>query len=137
MYLMRVVRGAGSGVRSVFSARTPTHARLRDQIVAVALITLGVDLLCALLALWFEHHAPQTQIHTFGSAIFWTSTQLLTVSSSIQNPVSAPGRVLDVLMEIYAITVVASLAGSLGAFLVKRGREIEAEEQHAAHPRAR
>ena len=135
MYLTRAVRGAGSEVRNVFSARTPTHARLRDQIVAVALITLGVDLLCALLALWFEHHAPQTQIHTFGSAIFWTSTQMLTVSSNIQNPISAPARVLDVLMEIYAITVVASLAGMLGAFLVKREREREAKEQHAADAR--
>ncbi|HSO98361.1 MAG TPA: hypothetical protein VLP43_05365 [Solirubrobacteraceae bacterium] len=134
MYLTRVVRGAGSGIRNVFSARTPTHARLRDQIVAVALITLGIDLVCALLALWFEHHAPQTQIHSFGSAIFWTSTQLLTVSSQIQNPLSTPGRVLDVVMEIYAITVVGSLAGIVGAFLVKRGRELEAKEQSAAHP---
>ena len=28
-------------------------------------------------------------------------------------------------MEAYAITVVATLAGSIGAFLVKRGRELE------------
>jgi hypothetical protein len=28
-------------------------------------------------------------------------------------------------MEIYAITVIASLAGALGAFLVKRGEEID------------
>jgi hypothetical protein len=30
------------------------------------------------------------------------------------------------MMEIYAITVIGSLAGSLGAFLVKRGEEIDA-----------
>jgi hypothetical protein len=29
-------------------------------------------------------------------------------------------------MEAYAITVIASLAGSIGAFVVKRGRELEA-----------
>ena len=29
-------------------------------------------------------------------------------------------------MEIYAITVIGSLAGSLGAFLVKSGEEIDA-----------
>jgi len=28
-------------------------------------------------------------------------------------------------MEAYAITVIAGLAGSVGAFLVKRGHEIE------------
>jgi hypothetical protein len=134
MYLTRVVRDAGTGVRDVFLARTPTHARLRDQLAAIAVVTVGIDLLCAVLALLFERHAQQTQIHSFGSAIFWTSTQLLTVSSSIQNPTSTAGRVLDVFMEIYAITVVGSLAGMLGAFLVKRGRELEAEAQHAAHP---
>jgi hypothetical protein len=47
------------------------------------------------------------------------------VSSSVQNPISTAGRVLDVGMEIYAITVVATLAGAMGSFLVKRGRELE------------
>jgi hypothetical protein len=99
--------------------------------VGIALATLGVDLLCAVLALVFEHHAKQTQILSFGSALFWTSTQLLTVSSSIQNPISSPGRVLDVAMEIYAITVVASLAGAMGAFMVKRAAEIEQAAERA------
>jgi hypothetical protein len=72
-----------------------------------------------------ERHSAQTEIKTFGSALFWTSTQLLTVSSSIKNPISAGGRVLDVFMEIYAITVIATLAGAFGSFLQKRGQEIE------------
>lgn len=88
-------------------------------------MTIGIDLLCAVLAFVFEHHGKHTQILSFGSALFWTSTQLLTVSSSVQNPVSTPGRVLDVAMEVYAITVVASLAGAMGAFMVKRGAELE------------
>jgi hypothetical protein len=41
--------------------------------------TAGVDLVCAILAFLFERHASETEIHTFGSAIFWTTTQLLTV----------------------------------------------------------
>jgi hypothetical protein len=60
-----------------------------------------------------------------GGAAFWTTTQLLTVSSQIKNPISAGGRILDVLMEIYAITVIAMLAGAIGSFLQKRGEEIE------------
>ena len=58
--------------------------------------------------------------------MFWTTTQLLTVSSSIQNPISFLGRVLDIVMEIYAITVIGTLAGALGAFLIKRGEELDA-----------
>ncbi len=131
MYALRVLRETGAEVRDVVRAGTPTHGRLRDRLVAVALVTVGVDLICAVLAFLFEHHQQQTQIKSFGSALFWTTTQLLTVSSSIQNPISAPGRVLDVVMEIYAITVIASLAGALGAFLLKRGEELDARTKAA------
>jgi hypothetical protein len=127
MYLVRVAGETASEVRDVIRARTPTHERLRDRLLGVALATIGVDLICAVLAFLFEHHQKQTQITSIGSALFWTSTQLLTVSSSIQNPISAPGRILDVAMEIYAITVIGSLAGALGAFLVKRGHELDEE----------
>ena len=130
MYLAGVVRRAGREAREVARAGTPTHGRLRDQLVAVLVVTLGVDLVCAVLGLLFEQNEKQTQVKSFGSALFWTSTQLLTVSSSVQNPIATAGRVLDVGMEIYAITVVATLAGAMGSFLVKRGRELEQAAQH-------
>ena len=132
MYLVRVCREAAVEARDVFRASTPTHARLRDRLVAVALATVGFDVVCAVLAFLFEHHQKQTQIESVGSALLRTTTQLLTVSSSMQNPISFPGRVLDVVMEIYAITVIAALAGALGAFLVKRGEELDAAAK-AAH----
>jgi hypothetical protein len=123
MYLLRVLGEAAGEARDVLRARTPTHGHLRDRLVAIVSVTVGVDLVCAVLAFLFEHHQKQTQIESFGSAVFWTTTQLLTVSSSLQNPISFPARVLDILMEIYAITVIGSLGGALGAFLIKRGEE--------------
>ncbi len=139
MYVAGVIRGTTAEVRDVVRARTPTHSRLRDRLVGIALATIGFDLLCAVLAFVFEHDAKQTQVTSFGSALFWTSTQLLTVSSSIQNPISTPARLLDVAMEVYAITVVASLAGAMGAFMVKRGSELEHAAERAKdaaeHPR--
>jgi GDP-mannose 6-dehydrogenase len=72
------------------------------------------------------YHPPYILVGTVGSALFWTTTQLLTVSSSFKNPISSGGRILDVFMEAYAIIVIATLAGALGAFLQKRGLEIEA-----------
>jgi hypothetical protein len=131
VYVTRVLSEAGGEVREVLRAGTPTHGRLRDRLTALALATIGFDLACAVLAFLLEHDQKQTQIKTLGSALFWTSTQLLTVSSSVQNPISLAGRVLDVIMEIYAITVIASLAGALGAFLIKRGEEIDAAAKSA------
>jgi hypothetical protein len=124
----RVLMAAAREVRDVLRAATPTHRRLRDALVAIATATIGVDLICAIAAFLLERHTHQTEIHTLGSAAFWTTTQLLTVSFQIINPISIGGRILDVFMEAYAITVVATMAGALGSFLQKRGREID--DQH-------
>lgn len=87
--------------------------------------TIGVDLVCAVLAFLLERHSQETEIKTFGSAVFWTSTQLLTVSSQIKNPISTGGRILDVFMEVWAISVIATLAGAMGSFIQKRGEELD------------
>ena len=125
---LRVLGTAAREFRDVLRAATPTHGRLRDHLVTIIVVTVGIDLFCAVAAFLLEHHSPQTEIKTFGSAAFWTTTQLLTVSSQIKNPISVGGRILDVFMEIYAITVIAALAGALGTFLQKRGQELD--EKH-------
>jgi hypothetical protein len=117
----------------VARASTPTHRQLRDALTAIALATVGVDLICAGLGFLLERHAAQTELKTFGSALFWTSTQLLTVSSSIKNPISVGARVLDVFMELWAIMVIATLAGAFGSFLQKRGEELLAEARSPGH----
>ncbi len=118
----------GSAMRELYDvlrAATATHRRLRDHILAIAMATLGVDALCTLLAFLLERGAQQSEVKTIGSAAFWATTQLLTVSSQLKNPISTGGRLLDVFMEIWAITVIAALAGALGSFIQKRGEERE------------
>jgi len=124
-----VLRTAMREVRAVLRGDTHLHRRLRDRLEAVVLATAGIDLVCAVIAYFAERHAAQTEIKTFGDAIFWTTTQLLTVSSQLRNPISPTGRVLDVFMEAYAITVVATLAGSFGAFFYRRGVELEKQAE--------
>jgi hypothetical protein len=123
----KVLAAAAREVYNVVRATTATHRRLRDHLTAIVIATLGVDLLCALVAFLAERHSPETDVKTFGSALFWTSTQLLTVSSSVKNPISTGGRALDIFMELWAITVIATLAGAMGSFLQKRGEEISAK----------
>jgi hypothetical protein len=116
--------GCGSAAREfrdVLRGATATHRRPRDHLVTIT--TVGVDVFCAIVAVLLERHSQQTEIGTLGGAAFWTTTQLLTVSSWLKNPISGGGRILDVLMEIYAITVVAGLAGAIGTFFQERGEE--------------
>ncbi len=100
-----------------------TTEHLRARVATLLAVTVALDLVASVLAYLFERHAPATGITTFGDALFWTSTQLLTVSSQLPNPITPPARALDVLLQAYAISVVAILAGSFGAFFHHRAME--------------
>jgi hypothetical protein len=102
---------------------TPTHDRLRSRLVFLFIATLALDAAASVLIFMFERHARGTGITTIGDSLFWTSTQLLTVSSQLPNPISTPARGLDIFLQAWAISVVAILAGSFGAFFHRRGLE--------------
>ena len=110
-------------VHAVARAATPTHLHLRERLSRIALATVGVAVAGSLVEYLFERHAAGTRIHTLGDAAFWTTTQLLTVSSQLPNPLSTGGRIVDVFLQVWAISVVAALAGSFGAFFHRRGLE--------------
>src|SRR3954451_2521902 len=114
---------AGREIRAVARGETETHRHLRERIVGVTAVTVVVNLVCALLVFLFERNAPGSDVKSIGSALFFSSTQLLTVSSSMTNPLTTAGRVLDIAMEVYAITVVGSLAGMFSAFFHRRSDE--------------
>jgi hypothetical protein len=102
---------------------TPTHEHLRSRLLVLFLASVLLDLVASV-AVWLaERHAPGTAIHSIGSSLFWTSAQLLTVSSNMPNPITTLGRVLDIGLEMWAISVVTLLAGSFGAFFHRRSLE--------------
>jgi hypothetical protein len=117
------VRTGVREVANVARAATPTHEHLRSRLLILFALTVVLDAAASLLILAFERGAEGTEITNFGDSVFWTSTQLLTVSSQLPNPISAPGRVFDVFLQAYAISVVGLLAGSFSAFFHRRGME--------------
>ena len=110
-------------IRNVVRGATTTHEHLRSRLAFVVASTILLDAVASVLIFAFERHASGTRITNVGDALFWTSTQLLTVSSQLPNPISTPARVLDIFLQAYAISVVAVLAGSFGAFFHRRGLE--------------
>ena len=112
-------------IGAVVRGDTRTHELLRSRLVFVFLATLILDAVASVLIFLFERHASGTEITNLGDSVFWTSTQLLTVSSQLRNPISTPARVLDIFLQAYAISAVAYLAGSFGAFFHRRGAELD------------
>jgi hypothetical protein len=92
------------------------HRRLLARLLIALGLTLIVDAIGAILVWHFEHGVKSGDIHGFGDAVFFSTVQLLTVSSQIKNPLTAGGRVVDVFLEIWALFVVTAIAGSFAAF---------------------
>lgn len=92
------------------------HRRLVARLLLVLLATLVVDAAGSVLIFLFERHVEGGDIHSFGDAVFFTTVQLLTVSSQISNPLTPAGRVVDVALEIWAVIVVAGSAGAVATF---------------------
>jgi hypothetical protein len=98
------------------------HRSLIARLVLVLLATLVVDAVGSVLIYMFERHAAHTEITSFGDAVFFTTVQLLTVSSQIKNPLTPAGRVVDVFLEIWAVIVVAGSAGAIASFFQSADR---------------
>jgi hypothetical protein len=92
------------------------HRRLIARLLIVLIATAVVDVIGTVLVFFFERHVKGGDIHSFGDALFFTTVQLLTVSSQIKNPLTVAGRIVDVGLEIWAVIVVAGSAGAVATF---------------------
>ena len=82
--MKRAVARAGHELMGIARGMEGPHRDLRDRILLVALATLIADLIGSALVYAFEHGATGSEIATVGDSIFWTSCQLLTVSSQMR-----------------------------------------------------
>ncbi len=85
------------------------HRRLVARLVIAVALSFLVDFGGTLLMWHFE-------IHSFANALFFATVQILTVSSSMQNPTTHAGQIVDVFLELWAIFVVTAVAGSFASF---------------------
>jgi hypothetical protein len=92
------------------------HRRLFARIGIAIGLTVAVDAIASILVWHWESGVEGSQIHGFGDAVFFTTVQILTVSSNLKNPVTSAGRVVDIFLEVWAIFVVTAVAGSFSAF---------------------
>lgn len=92
------------------------HRRLGARLFIALGLTLVIFAVGSVLIWVFESGVKGGDIHGFGDAVFFTAVQLLTVSSSLNSPLTAAGRVVDVVLEAWAIFVITAVAGSFASF---------------------
>jgi hypothetical protein len=119
------VRRFPQELRRIAHAEGAARRRFRNHIAVLSFYTAAIWVSSTIAMYFFEHHARGSDIHNGWQAAYWMASSMTAVGSNLANPISTPAYVLDMLLKIYAVVVVATLAGALGAFFVRRGREQE------------
>jgi hypothetical protein len=126
------VRHATREVIAVARGSSKTHTHLRRRLAIIFGTTAIFAVICTLVVYFTEHNAKGTEIHSLFDAFLFATSQLLT-GSSVANPATDLGKVLELVFDLWAIFVVASLAGSFGAFFHARSKELNEEMEKAEH----
>ncbi|MEP7334284.1 MAG: ion channel [Actinomycetota bacterium] len=108
-----------------FVARNPKrpHRVFRRRVVTGLVLVAAADAVGSVLMYVFEQGAEGGKINAFTDALFFSTVQLLTISSQMPNPVTGPGRIVDVALELVGISFVAALAGAFASFFLHVGAE--------------
>ena len=122
--------------------REPRSANelLLARVTVLVMLTVILVLAAAFVFYRLERNAPGSEVTTYGDALFWTSSQITTISSSLANPISTGGRIFAVLTDLASIAVVSLLFGTIAQHIhivsPKRERSFDrtAEEDDAAEP---
>ncbi|MFN3514228.1 MAG: ion transporter [Phenylobacterium sp.] len=115
--LLRVVAGAN---RSMNALRRSMEQRGFGYVAA---LTMVVCVLGALGMRTFEAGGPNGEaFSTFGDALWWTA-MILTTMGSQSWPATPEGRLLALILSIYAFAVFGYVAAALASFFVGRDQE--------------
>lgn len=115
-----LLRELGSEIGRIGAGATDEHAKLRRRLASAVLGTVVFDAIGTSLMYALEHGRDGSQITSVFTAFFWVTTQLLTVSSQMPNPVTTGGRIVDIFLELWAVVVVTAVAGAFAAFLQQK-----------------
>jgi len=123
--LLRMARGMrlmSFGIRLLHEARMI----ILHHGMQLALPVGGVLFLSLVgLALLFEHHATDGNIHSYGDAIWWGIATITTVGYGDRFPVTVEGRAISVFIMLLGISVFSLVTARVAAMFVRPGQQRE------------
>ena len=75
----------------------------------------------------FEDDVGRSEIHNLWDAFFFSTVQLLTVSSQMPNPVTTGGRIVDIVLELDRAVPRLGIAGVFASFFLNLGANRQTE----------
>ncbi|MGI8642974.1 MAG: ion transporter [Thermomicrobiales bacterium] len=114
--LVRLIGGINRGMRVL---RRVTRG---ERFAYFGALSVAVVLLSAAGAYYFERGAADANIHTFGDALWWSSTVVTTVNAE-KYAVTVEGRIIGILVRLFALSVFGLLTASIASYFVGKDAE--------------
>ena len=99
-------------MRRLRDPRSPSEL-LVARLTLVTLAVIAIDLVAAFFFYLLERDASGSEVTNYEEAIFWTTSQLTSVSSSIRNPITTGGHFLAIAIDFIAVGVVTVLVATI------------------------
>ncbi len=99
------------------------HEDLRNRLATAITLSVVADLIMTIAFYFLERGAKGSDIDSIWDAFYYTTATLTTIGSSQSNPVTTGGEVLTLVADIYAVTVISTIAGMFGAYFYHRTNE--------------
>lgn len=107
-------------------------ATLRGKILLYGMASAVLLVFCGALAMLdAERGATEAQIRTFGDALWWATTTILTIGYGDRVPVTTEGRFVAVGLMISGVLLFGAVTASFASWLIDRVRVEEEESQTA------
>lgn len=111
LQLLGVLNGLNRGLRAL------RHVTRGRQFAYLASLSVLAVLVAAGSVLYFDRATRGADIRSFGEALWWAATLVTTINSS-DDPVSVEGRLVAILLRIYALSVFGYLTASIAAYFI-------------------
>ena len=124
---LRLIRLIGGTNRAMRALREILRGRQFGYLVALTLLVVAASSAGIHV---FERDQPEATIRTVGDAVWWAACTVTTINSE-KYAVSLEGRVLAVLLRVYAVAIFGLLTANIASYLVGK-RQAEAAAAAAA-----
>ncbi|MGI8643836.1 MAG: potassium channel family protein [Thermomicrobiales bacterium] len=114
--LVRLLGGINRGMRVL---RRVTRG---ERFAYFSALSIAVVLISAAGVYYFERDAADSNIRTFGDALWWSSTVVTTVNAE-KYAVTIEGRIIGILIRLFALSVFGLLTASIASYFVGKDAE--------------
>ena len=123
---LRLVRLLGGTNRAMKALRAMLRGQQFGYLVALTLLAVAAGTVGIA---YFERGQPDAVIRSFGDALWWAACMVTTINNE-KYVVSPEGRILGVLLRLYAVSIFGLVTANIASYFVGQ-RQAQASEDSA------